>query len=91
MSVKVKLPPAIARYTGEQTEIESEGSNVLEVIENLEKVYPGIKRKFLDESGNVYRFIRIYVNKVDIRKLKGLYTPLSDGDEIALVPAFVGG
>lgn len=91
MSIKVKLPSAIARYTGDQTEIESEGSTISEVIDNMEKMYPGIKRKFVDESGKVYRFVRIYLNKVDIRKLKGMDTPLSDGDELSLVPAFVGG
>lgn len=91
MSVKVKLPSAVARYAGDQTEIESEGSTVREVIDNLEKVYPGIRRKFVDESGKVYRFVRIYLNKVDIRKLKGIDTPISDGDELSLVPAFVGG
>jgi len=91
MPVKVKLPAAIARYTGDMTEVEAEGTTVREAIENLEKMFPSIRSKFVNESGKVHRHVRIYLNKVDIRKLKGLDTPISDGDEISLVPAFVGG
>ena len=91
MPVRVKLPVAIARYTGDRTELETSGSTVREVIARLEQNHPGIRRKFLDESGKPLRFVRIYLNGVDIRKLEGLDTPVSDGDEIALVPAFVGG
>ena len=91
MPVKVKLPAAIARYTNDQTEVEARGSTVQEVIAHLEDTYAGLGKKFLNESGKPLRFVRIYVNRVDIRKLNGLDTTVSDGDEIALVPAFVGG
>jgi len=91
MPVKVKLPAAIARYTGDKTEVKARGSTVREVIDYLEGRYPGLKKKFVDESGKVHRFVRIYVNKVDIRRLDGIETKLKDGDEVSLVPAFVGG
>lgn len=91
MPVKVKLPTAIARYTKDQAEVEAEGTTIREVINNLEKKFPGIGGKFVSESGKVHRYVRIYLNRVDIRKLKGLDTPTSDGDEIFLVPAFAGG
>ena len=44
-----------------------------------------------DESGELRRFINIYVNGEDIRFLSGLQTPVKDGDELSIVPAVAGG
>ena len=52
---------------------------------------PGIKERLCDESGELRRFINIYVNGEDIRFLSGLQTPVKDGDEVSIVPAVAGG
>ncbi|MBI5038565.1 MAG: MoaD/ThiS family protein [Nitrospirae bacterium] len=47
--------------------------------------------RLCDESGNLRRFVNIYVNEEDIRFRQGKETILSDGDEISIVPAIAGG
>ena len=45
----------------------------------------------MDESGQLRRFVNIYVNGDDVRFIDGLGTPLKDGDEVSIVPAVAGG
>ena len=42
-------------------------------------------------TGELRRFVNIYVNEEDIRFLKGKETSLKDGDEVSIVPAIAGG
>ena len=60
-------------------------------IENIEKAHPGIKDRICDPSGNVRRFVNVYVNEEDIRFLENQRTPLKEGDEISIIPAIAGG
>jgi len=71
--------------------VDGTGANVTDLIENLEKSYPGMKARLYDETGNLRRFVNIYVNEEDIRFLKGKDTPLKEGDEVSIVPAIAGG
>jgi molybdopterin synthase sulfur carrier subunit len=61
------------------------------MIESLNSAHPGIKDRLCDESGELRRFVNIYVNEEDIRFLKGKETMLKDGDEVSIVPAIAGG
>jgi sulfur-carrier protein len=53
--------------------------------------HPGIKDRLCDDTGELRRFVNIYVNEEDIRFLKGKETSLKDGDEVSIVPAIAGG
>ena len=61
------------------------------MIETLNSAHPGIKDRLCDDSGELRRFVNIYVNEEDIRFLKGKDTSLKDGDEVSIVPAIAGG
>ncbi len=89
--VKVRIPTPLRKLTGGKGEVEAEGKTVADLIEDLENRYPGIKERLMDESGNLRRFINIYVNEEDIRFMQGKDTSLSDGDEVSIVPAIAGG
>ena len=60
-------------------------------MERLEQAYAGIKEKLTDESGDIRRYVNIYINDEDIRFLDGKETALNDGDVISIVPAIAGG
>lgn len=62
-----------------------------EAIVELETRFPEIKKRILDETGEVRRFVNVYVNEEDIRFLQNQKTPLKDGDEISIIPAIAGG
>ncbi len=91
MSVKVRIPTPLRKLTGGKGEVEGTGGTIGEMIEYLEDKYPGIKDRLCDESGNMRRFVNIYVNEEDIRFRQGKDTILSDGDEVSIVPAIAGG
>lgn len=91
MSIKVRIPTPLQKLTANAAEVEIEGKTVQELIENLEKKFPGIKERVTDEQGKLRRFVNIYVNEEDIRFLNLDKTPLKDGDEVSIIPAIAGG
>ncbi len=91
MSVKVLVPTVLQKYTDNQAVLECSGSNVKELVETLEKEYPGFKGRLRDEEGQLRRFLNFYVNSEDIRFLENEKTTLQDGDEVSIVPAVAGG
>ena len=62
-----------------------------EILADLDKNYPGLKDRVCDESGNVRRFVNIFINDEDIRFLDEKATVVKAGDEISIVPAIAGG
>lgn len=91
MAIKVRIPQPLQKLTKKKTEVEAKGKNIQELIEDLEKKFPGIKERICDENGKIRRFINIYVNEEDIRFLRMEKTLLKDGDEVSIIPAIAGG
>lgn len=90
MATTVRIPTPLRTLTAGEESVQIEGTNVRELLENLEQNHPGIRERLLDEKG-VRRFINIYVGDEDIRFLDGLDTALSGKDEVSIVPAIAGG
>jgi molybdopterin synthase sulfur carrier subunit len=90
MSV-VFIPSSLRRYTASQSKVEVSGSNINEMIEDLERQYPGVKSRLCDDSGQIKRYVNVFVNDEEIRSLQGADTPLSERDEVSIVPAMAGG
>lgn len=90
MAINVRIPTPLRTLTGGKDEVPAAGKNVREVIDDLERSYPGIKDRLCDDKG-VRRFVNIYQNEEDIRFLDGLDTAVKDGDSISVVPAIAGG
>lgn len=91
MGVNVRIPTPLRKFTGGKDEVEVSGASIIEVIEDLENNFPGIKDKLCDESGKVRKFLNIYLNDEDVRFMDSVNTEVRDGDSIALVPAIAGG
>ncbi|WP_447968077.1 MoaD/ThiS family protein [Nitrospira sp. M1] len=88
---KVRIPTPLRPKTGGKSEVEVQASNISEMIESLETSYPGIKERLCDETGEIRRFLNIYLNEEDIRFLEGKDTLLKDTDEVSIIPAIAGG
>lgn len=91
MPAKVKVPTPLQKLVNNQSEVSADGANIIELINNLESSYAGIKERICDENGRVRRFVNIYVNGEDIRFLQSEETELKDGDEVSIIPAIAGG
>ena len=91
MPVTVHIPTPLRKLTGNQSEVQSEAASVSELVESLEGAHAGIREKLLDESGDIRRYVNMYVYDEDIRFLDGKDTILKDGDSVSIVPAIAGG
>ena len=91
MSVRVRVPTPLRRFTDGAEEISANGATVAAVVHDLEKNHPGIRERICDDEGKVRRFVNIFVNGDDIRFLDNLDTALKEGDEVSIVPAIAGG
>jgi molybdopterin synthase sulfur carrier subunit len=91
MAVKLRIPTPLRPLAGGAAELSVEGGTVSEVLTTLERDHPGFHDRLYDERGDIRRFVNIYVAGEDIRFLKGLETPLKEGEEVSIVPAVAGG
>jgi len=91
MSVKVRVPTPLRRFTAGVDEVAADGDSVKAVLEDLERRHPGMRERLLDEKGDLRRFVNIYLNGDDIRFLSQLDSKVKDGDDISIVPAIAGG
>lgn len=91
MAIKVRIPQPLQSLTNNLAEVEATGLTIRDLIDDLERRYPGIKDRICDESGKVRRFVNVYVNEEDIRFLEREATKLKDEDEVSIIPAIAGG
>ena len=91
MSVSVKIPTPLRRVTGGASTVDAAGSNVRELIEDLERQFPGLRDRLCDETGAIRRFVNVFIGDEDIRFLEGIETPLSEGSQVSIIPAVAGG
>ncbi|MFN8632235.1 MAG: MoaD family protein [Chloroflexota bacterium] len=90
--VDVRVPAPLRAHTGGEKVVQGAGSTVAELLEDLNQRFPGIKTGLFDpSSGELRRFVNVYVNDEDIRYLGRLETPLADGDTVSILPAVAGG
>ncbi len=91
MSVKVRIPTPLRGLTNDIDVVEGEGGTLGTVIDGLETSFPGIKDRICDDTGEIRRFVNVYINGEDVRFLQGLESELKGGEEISIVPAVAGG
>jgi molybdopterin synthase sulfur carrier subunit len=91
MPVNVRIPTPLRAVTKGNAEVHAKGDTVDDLIVDLERQFPGLRERLVDETGELRRFVNIYVNQEDIRFMQNRQTLLKDGDEVAIVPAIAGG
>ena len=90
MAIEVRIPTILRTYTGGAKAVESSGSTLDELLQNLDASHTGIRERLVD-SGKLRRFVNVYLNDEDVRFLGGLETPVKDGDTVTVLPAVAGG
>lgn len=87
----VRIPTPLRQVTKGNAEVKATGDTVDDIVVDLERQFPGLKDRLVDDSGELRRFINIYVNEEDIRFLQGRKTVLKETDVVSIVPAIAGG
>ena len=86
--MKVLIPDPLRSYTEERRHVEADGATLNEVLADLDRRYPGIRFRMIDEQDAIRRHIRIFVNGEQVRALD---VPLGSSDEVFIVQALSGG
>ncbi len=84
----VKLPSVLRSYTGDLAEVELEGGTVDELLQALDRRFPGVRFRLVDEAGRLRRHIKLYVGS---EATEDLDAPLAEGSTLQIVAALSGG
>ena len=86
--MKVILPTPLAEYTRHAREVQGEGATLDQLLADLDRRYPGIRFRVVDEQGAIRPHIKMFVNRVQARRLD---VELGPADEVLVVAALSGG
>ena len=92
MAVTVYLSGHLKSYTGGETErqFDKDFATVGETLDSLWKVFPALRDRILTEQGEIRQHVNVFVGSDDVKRLKGLNTPLKSS-EIHIFNAVSGG
>ena len=90
-AVIVLIPTPLRRFTGGEARVEVAALTVSEALDTLGAQFPGLDERLRDDTGNVRRFVNVFVNGRNIRDAEGIETTLAPGDELGIIPAMAGG
>ena len=86
--MKVLLPSPLADYTAHAREVEADGATLDELFADLDRRYPGLRFRVIDEQDAIRPHIKIFVNRM---QASSLALPLGVSDEVLVVAALSGG
>jgi sulfur-carrier protein len=91
----VHLPAALSAYADQRRRVEvplpPQGATVAALLASLGDAHPGVRQRVQDEQGALRPHVNVFVNGESIRYLAGLATPLTEADEVWILPSVSGG
>ena len=90
-SITVSLPGALRAKVGNRAEVSIVGETVRDMIEALERDFPGLRFHLCYETGELRQYVNVFLNRVNIRYLQGLDTPVSAGAIVHIFQSVAGG
>jgi molybdopterin synthase sulfur carrier subunit len=85
---QVLIPSQLTSYTGGVTRVEAVGATVAGVLDDLDRLYPGLKFRVIDEQDRVRKHMRIFIGRQETRSVA---QALNEGDELLIFGALSGG
>lgn len=86
--MKVYIPSPLRSYTAQRDEVEAAGATVAELLDDLNRQFPGIRFRMIDEQDAIRQHMRIFVNG---EQISGLNVSLRASDEVQILQALSGG
>jgi molybdopterin converting factor small subunit len=86
--VKVRIPTPLRSYTDQRAEVDADGTTLAELLVDLDRRYPGIRFRMVDEQGRIRKHMKVFLNGESERDLD---VPISDSDEVVIMQALSGG
>jgi sulfur-carrier protein len=91
MPITITLPTVLAKLADGQRALKATGATLGDAVAQVSRQYPALKPRLTNDAGEPYPFVTYYLNDEDIRFAGGFAAPLTDGDEVTIVPAVAGG
>jgi molybdopterin synthase sulfur carrier subunit len=91
MAVTVRIPTTMRPISGGSSTVTVEGDTVADVLANLEAAHPGFKERLFDDTGDLRKFVNVFVADDDVRYLDGVNTKVPAGETVSIIPAVAGG
>ena len=88
MRVRVRIPDPLRSYTDQQKVVDASGGTVAEVLADLDRNYPGIRFRMVDEQNRIRKHMKVFVNDESVRDLGAR---IGARDEITIMQALSGG
>jgi molybdopterin synthase sulfur carrier subunit len=86
--VRVCVPSQLTAYTGGATRVTAEGATVGAVLDDLDRAYPGLKFRVIDEQDRVRKHVRLFIGQDETRDVE---QGLGPSDELLIFGALSGG
>ncbi|WER49256.1 MoaD/ThiS family protein [Cupriavidus sp. WKF15] len=86
--MRVHIASPLLSYTGQQSMVQARGGTIGQMLEDLDRQFPGMRFRIVDEQDKLRPYIRVFVNRVQWMRLDA---PLRDDDEIHILQALAGG
>lgn len=86
--MRVHIPQPLASYTDREREVEATGTTLAELLEDLDRRFPGIRFRIIDEQDGIRRHIKFFVNRSQVRSLDVALEPT---DEVHILQSLSGG
>ena len=84
----ILVPGPLRSYTNDAATVSADGGTLADVVGDLDRRYPGIRFRIIDEHGRIRAHIKFFVNGMQSRDL----APRLTGDEeVMIVCALSGG
>lgn len=87
----VWLPGQLAMRTGNRRWVRASGRTVRELIDALDRDYPGLGFNLRHETGELRPYVNVFLDGEDVRYLQGLDTPLDAGATVHIIHSVAGG
>ena len=84
----VLIPSPLRSYTGNRSQVTAAGGTVSELLDDLDRRYPGIRFRMIDEQDAIRTHIKIFVNRAQVKRIDA---PLAVADEVIIITAISGG
>jgi molybdopterin synthase sulfur carrier subunit len=91
MTAVIRIPTQLRTLSGGEAEVKVQGDTVGQALAALDAQHPGFRGRLFDDDGKLRRFVNVFVADEDVRFLKGLDTPVSEGQVVSIIPAVAGG
>jgi len=85
------MPAPLRTYTNGQAEIDLHGGTVGEAMDDLVEQFPALRPHLFNGKAELRPFVNLFLNDENIKVLRGLDTPLKEGDRLMLIPSIAGG